>query len=121
MKVFAAAAALVIDLYSLPPRPLPPVEYQNGTASLVVFVNSQEEMDQICSGAMKAKLREDYIFVGCAARTKNGTPFMFVSNPCNYPEDLYARSVCHEMGHINGWVHANPPTEQTSPQTHPSK
>lgn len=30
---------------------------------------------------------------------------IIMPNPCNYPKDYYARVLCHELGHRNGWTH----------------
>lgn len=108
---FLLPVLLIIDLMSMPLRMIPPVEYTNGTTVEVSFVNTQAEMNEICGprvgiDPIMAKMN----YVGCAINPaySGKTKRMWVSNPCNYPEDRYARSLCHEMGHTNGWPGDHP-------------
>lgn len=32
-------------------------------------------------------------------------PVVRLPNPCSFPWDPYAALACHELGHVNGWVH----------------
>jgi len=113
--------ASIIALMIIPPRPTPPDEFRMGTSSIVYFVDSQEEMNKICTEAVGSPPGKNMVYLGCAGYAKSNktlnmfvgqddVPVMFVSNPCLYPEEKYARHVCHEMGHINGWPgdHPNP-------------
>jgi hypothetical protein len=41
-----------------------------------------------------------------------------ITNPCAYQGESYAKRLCHEMGHVNGWDagHNNIPLASDSPQ-----
>jgi hypothetical protein len=70
-----------------PPHPVP-----------VIFVEPHE-VETYCGHPKEGRI------LACTAG--NGTIVM--PNPCDYPEykdpDSYARLMCHEKGHVNGWVH----------------
>jgi hypothetical protein len=46
---------------------------------------------------------------GCYVQYANDpdVPVLFLVNPCDeaFQEERFARAVCHEMGHVNGWRH----------------
>jgi hypothetical protein len=114
---------LVAVIVLLPMRLTPPPEYQGSNVAIVGFVNSQEEMNRLCQ-----QTDPDWDTLGCVYENKDPKKpdVMFISNPCNYPYDMYARHVCHELGHVNGWAGDHPNAQeykapQTYLQTHPEK
>lgn len=78
-----------------------PYEYTVGSQTIVVhFLDTQEEIDKACGKAEK----KGFTKLGCVK--DNGQ--IYVSNPCNWPEakdDTYARLMCHEKAHVQGWRH----------------
>jgi hypothetical protein len=100
--VAALAAAAV--LASAAPASLftsaqPPERFQHA-ATFVVEVQNQQAIDARCQplfGTPPPGMKTD-------ACSMNGR--VILPNPCAYPSESYARMLCHEMGHVNGW----PPT-----------
>ena len=70
---------------------LPPLEFRNGT-TFVIRPASRWQIKELCSEAAFA-----------CAESPSGV--VNIPNPCLYRDDNYARILCHEMGHINGWRH----------------
>ena len=78
----------------------PPARFQRDT-SFVLEVRDQAGINRICDplfGRPPAGMKTD----ACHTGRKVVAP-----NPCSYPQtETYARLLCHEMAHANGW----PPT-----------
>lgn len=90
---------------------LPPEEYQGDNAAVALFV-APEAIEKLCGTAAG----ESQEIISCSGIDKNRTPIVILLNPCLMPpDDLYAGLVCHELGHINGWKHADAPRAQTPP------
>lgn len=77
---------------------LPPVHLRVNKTVSVEFVNNANTKDN-CGVASKGR------FVACASV---GGIQMILPNPCLYTDDNYARMVCHELGHTNGWETDHP-------------
>jgi len=80
--------ALLIPLadYTLPP------EIYRGDATVTVTFAKPELVQELCG---KRGVKE---LIGC------GEPgLMIVPNPCQYPNEVYARIICHEAAHSQGW------------------
>jgi len=69
-----------------------PQRYRTPVAVMTVFRPLKEVRD-ICG----VKTR------GCTVRIEDGPPVIVLPNPCDIRYDNYARDVCHEVGHVNGW------------------
>ncbi len=100
--------------------PLPPVEYIRNRDSVIRFVEDANTITN-CGVSTYGQI------VACAGVNND---WIIMPNPCMFPDDPYARVLCHELGHNNGWPsdHPNPreflpetPAPQTSPQTRPEK
>jgi hypothetical protein len=108
--ILIGLVAILPGLNELPPRPIPAnAEYQANNITTVVFAGGPDDVDTICQAAMKTH-DPRFQLVGCAMKLKKGGSVLVVENPCLYPSDPYARHVCHELAHINGWPadHPNP-------------
>ena len=68
---------------------LPPVRFE-GAATLIVSFGTVFECGQAPPG---------YHFGACV---RSGIVHM--PNPCEYTDQSYARHMCHELGHANGWT-----------------
>lgn len=66
----------------------PPVRYMGNRAATVSFGTISH-----CGEPPK-----DHHFVGCVR-----PPLVHMPNPCDYRDEDYARWMCHEMAHVNGW------------------
>jgi hypothetical protein len=86
-----AAQAIVLDS----PSPVPPVKYQTNNIAIIAIVDNPGEWPG-------CEPKEGWVTRGC---TKIKDRTIVMPNPCYYPKDYYARVLCHELGHINGWQH----------------
>ena len=79
--------------------PLPPIRFRGDTKAEVYFV-SPDKLPALCG--MKVEVGQTLL--GCARWSPKQ---MFVTNPCLSLEQLYARELCHELGHLNGQTEAH--------------
>jgi hypothetical protein len=70
----------------------PPVRYMSDTVATVTFAT---DINARCGAAPKG-----YTKLACAGVSAG---WMVLPNACAYPTESYAQTVCHEMGHVNGW------------------
>ncbi len=71
---------------------IPPVRHQRDNVAIVFFVS---DVSQLCGKPDDPK----YTTLACQHGEKLALP-----NPCKYAAfEFYARIVCHELGHRNGW------------------
>lgn len=105
--ILVSLAALLPGLNSLPPRPIPSATYQGDNITGVIFNGGPDEVDSFCKTVLNYK-EPNVQLVGCEMRMKKGGTIIVVENPCRYPDDRYARHVCHELGHVNGWPADHP-------------
>lgn len=90
----AAAIAAAPSYYS---NQIPPQRFQHDTA-VQLQLSGQNGIDRACHkafGAPPAGMKTD----ACEIDGR-----VFAPNPCAFPQsDAYARLLCHEIGHANGW------------------
>jgi hypothetical protein len=95
--VIAAVSALAVAAGpSLFSAARPPARF-TADATFVVEVRGQAQIDQRCQGLFgvpPAGMKTD----ACSIEGRAIMP-----NPCAYPDESYARMLCHEMAHVNGW------------------
>ncbi len=97
MLLFLAAAAAVVAPNSTPFSDGRPPGRFTGEATTLVQVTDQAGVNRACHplfGAPPAGMKTDACFTG---------ERMVLPNPCDFPEERYARMLCHELGHVNGW------------------
>jgi hypothetical protein len=70
---------------------LPPLRYWHDTRAVVSFMTHQEIVEHC------PKIPD---LVSCA---DIGGPGIWIDNPCLYLGESYARKLCHELAHRNGW------------------
>lgn len=70
---------------------LPPENYRADNTVTVTFAKP-ELVQELCGRRGVKEL------IGCTIGKT-----MIVPNPCAYPEQSYARTLCHEGGHSQGW------------------
>ena len=94
--ILAAAAALAPGSSFDDGRP--PARFQ-GDATVVLEVTDQAGIERTCHalfGAPPPHLKTNACHTG---------ERMVMPNPCLAPpEETYARMLCHELGHANGWA-----------------
>lgn len=89
--------ALVSAVPSYVDSGMPPVRFRADNAAVVIFTGRQG-IDQMCGVA-----GPNYIVLACT-HSINGTPVVTMPNPCGYGDtEAFAKIMCHEMGHVNGW------------------
>lgn len=92
----AALAATSTSLYD---DGWPPLQYRGDLQTQVLFTS---DIDAACGKAPAGMVK-----LACA----KGGRLIVLPNPCTspaYANEDYARRVCHEMGHINGWPGDHP-------------
>lgn len=81
--------------------PLPP-PHQRGDAMFQITMGSAAMIATNCGVAPG----ENVMLVACVYDQRRQ---MFVPNPCPFADkEAYARTLCHELGHVNGWKHSWP-------------
>lgn len=72
----------------------PPMRMQ-GDARAVLEAIEPEAIESVCGPDTLACMRD-----------VSHSPTVVMPNPCAFPWDPYAVLLCHELGHVNGWRHA---------------
>lgn len=92
-----AAAAVLSSHPSYYSNQIPPARYQ-GDTTVQLQITNQSGIDQVCHkafGAPPAGMKTD----ACEIDGRVIAP-----NPCAFAAtDPYAKLLCHEIGHANGW------------------
>ena len=90
----ALVAGLGATLFS---NSAPPERYTRD-ASLVLSISDQAGIEQTCQPLFGVP-PPGRKTLGCTVGDTVTLP-----NPCTFPEtETYARMLCHELGHVNGW------------------
>ena len=79
-------------LQSIDPVQTPPARYQSDTIATVEFLAAERIIPRCIE-------RGAAMIANACADTK----LITITNPCAYQGESYAKRLCHEMGHINGW------------------
>lgn len=87
--------AVVADLTSV--QPAPP-EYRGAAAARILFLEP-EFVHPVCTEAGAASAPGRFV-AACVVGEITVMP-----DPCAYPEDTYAKLMCHEKAHLLGWRH----------------
>lgn len=75
-----------------------PLQYQ-GDAVAVVMTGGQVPVHVYCSGGLPT----NQVILACTSPDRT---IIAMPNPCEFADtERYARLLCHEMGHVNGWTH----------------
>lgn len=80
-----------------------PPEFQGNTHGIIA-TESPENIDAFCR-SISENTPENRVILACAYPAMNS---IFLPNPCLYQErDPYARLLCHELAHLQGWRHSD--------------
>lgn len=79
---------------------MPPDIYRKDNTVVVTFAKP-ELVQELCGRHGVPEL------IGCANLVP---PSMIVPNPCAFPSEVYARIVCHEAAHSQGWTYKHEDT-----------
>ena len=84
---------------------LPPVRFRGDINAIVHFVDPSK-LPALCG----TKIEVGKTLLGCVRSSPMNVPKqMFVSNPCLSADQLYARELCHELGHLHSeWDNHGP-------------
>lgn len=107
-KLATAIAAMVLCVSATAGEPtkegrysssIPPERYRGLGAVIAVFVPFH-----LLNEACGVPREEGKTLLGCATRTKEGAPIVFLPDSCPAAinGELYARVVCHEIAHAKG-------------------
>ena len=107
LALIGLAVTACATMQSIDPVQTPPARFQSDTTASVEFLAAERIMPR-CVERGAAVLAN-----ACADRE-----LITITNPCAYQGESYAKRLCHEMGHINGWDagHKNIPLASDSPQ-----
>ena len=89
----AALAAASTTMFS---DDRPPDRYR-ADAAFTIELRDQSGIDRTCHplfGVPPKGMKTD----ACSTQGR-----VIMPNPCDYSTETYARMLCHELGHINGW------------------
>jgi hypothetical protein len=77
---------------------MPPARFQ-GDVGVAVYFTDQSGIEKYCG-----KASPGHIIIACHRKHINGTSVLFMPNPClTGGLEQYAKIMCHEIGHANGW------------------
>ena len=96
------AACAVAATTSMVDSGYPPPKYQHDGIAAVTFFVGQKKINSICGEAGPG-----YQTQACAF---SGDRKLVLPNACDaeFEGQSFARLVCHEMGHLNGWPGNHP-------------
>jgi len=99
-------------MQSIEPVQMPPTRFQSDTTASVEFM---------AAGRIIPRCLERGVMMPAIACAD--TKLITITNPCAYQGESYAKRLCHEMGHVNGWDagHRNIPPASESPQAKAAK
>lgn len=100
-------AALSLTFFGQPHIPqLPPVDYTGPTyREIEVSFKSPIAVHIACGGDFREFQGQMHQIFACAGVGKN---WIIMPDPCLYPDENYARLMCHELGHTKGWPSNHP-------------
>ena len=110
MALLALSIVGCATIQSIDPVQSPPARFQRPTVAQVEFLAAEQIIPRcIERGA-------NMLANACADRE-----LITITNPCAYQGESFARRLCHELAHFNGWPadHSNPrvfPPASESPQ-----
>jgi len=96
VPLLAASGSLIDSGY-------PPMRYQHdATAAAVRFSSDQDYIDRVCGKSPKG-----FVTLACTLQDKRQE---VLPNPCaeEFAGQSFARTACHELGHLNGWPGNHP-------------
>jgi hypothetical protein len=107
LALIGLAVTACATMQSIDPVQSPPARFQRPTVAQVEFLAAEQIIPR-CIERGAAVLAN-----ACADRE-----LITITNPCAYPSESFAKRLCHELGHINGWdaAHRDIPPASESPQ-----
>lgn len=85
--------------YTVYPVQKPPARWTASAWANGVQFTAPERTNELCGN------KDPNVSVNACTTQSKG--IMILPNPCAYPGDYYAKIVCHEMAHLNGWNHGD--------------
>lgn len=90
---------MLVAALSLYSDAVPPQRFQGDVNARVEFVRSSAVEPRCRAIGFTMPLRRGDTVLACS-----GNATIVIPNPCLYAAgDGYARLLCHELGHVNGW------------------
>jgi hypothetical protein len=107
LALIGLAVTACATMQSIDPVQTPPARFQGDTTASVEFLAAERIMPRCLE-------RGAAVLANACADTR----LITITNPCAYQGESYARRLCHEIGHVNGWDagHRNIPLASDSPQ-----
>lgn len=79
-------------MQSIDPVQTPPARFQSDTIASVEFIAAERIIPRCIERGATVLAN------ACADRN-----LITITNPCAYQHESYAKRLCHEMAHVNGW------------------
>lgn len=76
----------------------PPERYRGETVA-VVETFKREEIGGECERQVRRKPPKGMVYRACTRREDR----VYLPNPCDFPDEVFAHLACHELGHWQGW------------------
>lgn len=79
---------------------LPPPEFRDPSRAFIMFT------DNVGRDCEQVGVQTIVLVTRVEACTVFASDTIIIPNPCRWEKfDPYARLLCHELGHVNGWKH----------------
>ncbi len=81
---------------------VPPARFRDETSAQIQTIDPAYIGD-VCGLLMRGPPPVGMAYLAC---TQDGR--VYIPNPCAYPDEPYAATLCHELGHVQGWPREHP-------------
>jgi hypothetical protein len=83
----------------------PPIRFQGSTAFHVTFVDGGD-VNRLWLAGNPAPPAGMEVFA-FTTHPAGAPPRVTIGNPCEFPGEVFAHRLCHELAHVNGWSAAH--------------
>lgn len=92
LALMGLAVTACATMQSIDPVQTPPARFQRDTTASVEFMAAERII-------LRCIERGAVVLANACSDTK----LITITNPCAYQGESYAKRLCHEIGHVNGW------------------
>lgn len=81
---------------------IPPARFREETSAQIQTIEPVAISD-VCAQLMRRPPPGGMAYLACVQDGR-----IYIPNPCAFPDDRYAQTLCHELGHVQGWPREHP-------------